>query len=200
MQTIGSYAFYGCNGLTQVVFPDTLQRIENYAFLSCSQLTSVDFGDNSQLTGIGSFTFYACTSLTEITIPSSVTTIGSNAFSSCSQLTSVDFGDNCQLESIGFLAFRYCELLEITIPSSVTSIEIQAFLETGLTTVTIESETIYNSATSSSACGRLLQYATAVRVLADFARDDHEYINLTNYTSVDKKVVIDGKTYWVYTK
>ncbi len=152
MQTIGSYAFYGCNGLTQVVFPDTLQRIENYAF------------------------------------------------SSCSQLTSVDFGDNCQLESIGFLAFRYCELLEITIPSSVTSIEIQAFLETGLTTVTIESETIYNSATSSSACGRLLQYATAVRVLADFARDDHEYINLTNYTSVDKKVVIDGKTYWVYTK
>ena len=137
---------------------------------------------------------------TTVTIPSSVTTIGSNAFSSCSQLTSVDFGDNSQLESIGFLAFRYCELLEITIPSSVTSIEIQAFLETGLTTVTIEGETIYNSATSSSACGRLLQYATAVRVLADFARDDHEYINLTNYTSVDKNVVIDGKTYWVYTK
>ena len=110
------------------------------------------------------------------------------------------FEDGSQLQVIEDFAFLYCSsLTSITIPTSVTSIgETMTFSGcSSLTTVTIESETIYNNATSSTACGYLLSNATTVRVLTDFVSDSHSYINTTKFLYTSDEVVGE-KTYRVY--
>lgn len=60
--SIGSYAFSGRTGLTNITIPDSVTSIVQDAFEGCTGLTS-------------------------ITIPDSVTSIGERAFSDCPTLT-----------------------------------------------------------------------------------------------------------------
>ena len=91
--SIGSYAFYGCSGLTSVTFGagSQLESIGSHAFWRCSGLSSVEIP--AGVTSIGSEAFYDCDGLASVEIPASVTSIGFHAFSRCSGLTSVTFGD-----------------------------------------------------------------------------------------------------------
>ena len=89
VESIGSCAFSGCSGLTELVLPKGVTSIGEYAFSGCSSVTEVTIGSNVE--SIGSFAFRGCSSLTAITIPASVTSIGSSAFYGCSKLTSVTF-------------------------------------------------------------------------------------------------------------
>ena len=85
--SITDYAFYGCSGLTSILFANSETNIGSYAFYGCTGLTSVTIP--SGVTNIGSYAFYNCSNLTSLTIPSSVTTIGNWAFYYCSNMTSV---------------------------------------------------------------------------------------------------------------
>ncbi len=148
--SIGYRAFYGCNSLTNITFPDSVTSIGEDAFYDCSSLTSIVIPDD--VTSIGAYAFYGCRSLkTDIIIPDGVTSIGESAFQDCSSLTSiaipdgvtsigeyafegcsalktVTFGQNSRLPSIGEYAFSVCyNLTSIAIPDSVTSIERSAF-------------------------------------------------------------------------
>ncbi len=158
------------NQVKEYILGDEIQSIGSYAFYNCSGLTSVTIP--SSITSIGERTFYGCSGLTSITIPSSVTSIGSGAFAGCTGLTSIkveagntkyDSRDNCNaiietasntlvagcktttipssVRSIGESAFSGCTgLTSITIPSSVTSIGDYAFsVCTSLTSITIPS-------------------------------------------------------------
>ena len=133
--TIGSYAFYGCSGLTSVTIPNSVTTIGGDAFIFCSGLTSVTIGNS--VTTIGSDAFYGCSGLTSVTIGNSVTTIGSDAFYGCSGLTSVTIPNS--VTSIGNYAFNCCRsLTSVTIGNSVTEIGEWAFYGcSGLTSVTI---------------------------------------------------------------
>ena len=71
--TIGSYAFYGCAGLTNIVLPDSL-------------------------TTIGAVSFYGCPSLSKITIPANVASLGVFAFNNCGALTKMFFEGNAPSE------------------------------------------------------------------------------------------------------
>ena len=85
--SIGNYAFYGCDALTDVTIPGSVIRIEDYAFSDCSALTSVTIPDG--VTYIGSYAFSDCDSLASVTIPGSVTKIGGSVFYDCDALTDI---------------------------------------------------------------------------------------------------------------
>ncbi|MDD6360961.1 MAG: leucine-rich repeat protein [Christensenellaceae bacterium] len=74
--SIGSSAFFSCEGLTNITIPDSV-------------------------TSIGSSAFSFCSDLTRITIPDSVTRIGRSAFYGCSRLTRINFnGTKAQWNAI----------------------------------------------------------------------------------------------------
>ena len=128
------------------------------------------------MTSIGEYAFYGCSSLTSITLPSNLTSIGRYAFSSCSNLT------------------------EITLPSSLIEIGSGAFESCNkLTTVVIESDDIYKAAngTGYDQAGRLLLYATTVKVLKTIDDGSNTYLSSTNGFSVDKE---SDEKYNIYTK
>ncbi len=88
VKSIGSYAFYECEGLVSIAIPDGVISIGDYAFYKCDDLKNVTFG--SGLTTIGSNAFYGCSGITALTVPSSVTNIGNGAFNGCSSLESIE--------------------------------------------------------------------------------------------------------------
>ena len=133
--SIGSSAFYDCDGLTSVTIPNSVTSIGSSAFSGCSGLTSITIPNS--VTSIGYEAFEGCTGLTSITIPNSVTSIGSSAFDGCTGLTSITIPNS--VTSIGYEAFEGCTgLTSIEIPNSVTSIGGSAFGGcTGLTSIII---------------------------------------------------------------
>lgn len=95
---IGSYTFANYNKLTNVIIPNSVEKIENNAFYNCS--------------------------LTSVVIGNGVTSIGKSAFQK-SGLKTVVLGDNVKI--INESAFSGCSLQKIIIPKNVTEIETNAF-------------------------------------------------------------------------
>ena len=68
-----------------MVIPEGVTSIGSYAFSGRTGLTNITIPDS--VTSIGQDAFEGCTGLTSITIPSSVTSIGKKAFIHCPALT-----------------------------------------------------------------------------------------------------------------
>ncbi len=147
---IGEKAFTGCENITRIVLPSTLERIKGSsgiyeiegAFSNCTGLEEIVIPDNvtaigehvfrgcsnlkklilpSELKSIGEDAFFDCQSLEEILIPASVTRIEDGTFFGCTALRRVMIPDG--VLSIGSDAFGECtNLKEIMLPASVTSI------------------------------------------------------------------------------
>ena len=122
--SIGDYAFWYCDSLSEIVIPSSVTSIGDHAFSDCYSLSEIVIP--SSVTSIGDSAFSSCNSLSEIVIPSSVTSIGDSAFSDCYSLSEIVIPSS--VTSIGDNAFYGCDSLsEIVIPSSVTSICDSAF-------------------------------------------------------------------------
>ena len=85
ISNIGSRAFYGCSGLTDLFLPN-VNEIEKFAFADCSSLKTVNI---LSLLGLGSGSFSDCSSLESIILPSNLQKIGDSAFVNCSNLTKI---------------------------------------------------------------------------------------------------------------
>jgi hypothetical protein len=119
-------AFAGCDQITSVVIPGSIERIGSSAFNGCSSLENVKIAEG--VTEIGFAAFSECDSLTEIILPNSVSVIGTSSFAGCWELTKIDFPD--KLEHIGETAFNQCiALTEINLPDSVNYIGVGAFAD-----------------------------------------------------------------------
>ena len=147
--SIGSDAFYGCSGLTEVTIPNSVTEIGSYAFEVCEGLTEVNISDLSAWCKID-FSLYSSnplyyanklklngTEIKDLVIPNDITDIKNYAFSRCYDLTEVTIPNS--VTEIGSYAFDDCYgLTEVTIPNSVTEIGDYAFSDcTGLTSMTI---------------------------------------------------------------
>ena len=163
--------------ITSINLDSRTTEINQYAFYDCASLTSADLSGCTSLTSIEDSAFCNCRGLTSITLPDSLTSIGDDAFEYCVGLTSITLLSS--LTSIGTYAFQYCS---------------------GLTEVIIDSEYVYNKATSTSACGSLFNNSsiTTVKVLSSLDDGTNSYIT-TNFTKGENEV-IGGKSYTVYSK
>ena len=202
LTSIGTGAFISCSGLTSIILPSSLTSIGYMAFDGCSGLTSIILPED--LTSIGDLAFYDCSGLTgELNLGecTSLTSIGNYAFYNCSSLTGeLNLGECTSLTSIEVFAFYMCSGLEsITLPESLTSIGNFAFSGCrGLKEVIIDSEYVYDSATSDTACGYVLFYATTVKVLTSL--DDGTNSHITANFTKGENDVIGEKNYTVYSK
>lgn len=131
VQTISSYAFQDCDGLTgSITIPETVTRIGAYAFSDCNDLVSIEVSELNQnyssldgmlLAGKSElFCVPAGMQRENYVIPSSIVRIFNFAFSNCSGFT----GNLTIPDSVTYLgdgAFYGCSgLTSITIGSHVT--------------------------------------------------------------------------------
>lgn len=86
-KSIGTYAFYNCVSIEEIVIPKYVKEIKSQVFGNCINLKKIDLPNS--LTTIGNRTFYNCTSLEEITIPMFVKSAGENIFENCNNLKKV---------------------------------------------------------------------------------------------------------------
>ncbi len=183
---IGQYAFRNCTSLEAIDIPANVEKIGStttanyigattgFSFAGCTSLKTVNFlGDD--LIAIGSSTFQDATSLTSIDLPGSLQVIGNNSFKNsgitsiaikgdyvgtnlfdgCASLGTVTIADGVTTIPDGM--FRYASALtSVTIPSSVVKVGTNAFLESGLRSVTVLSETITFSSSVFKNCKDLV--------------------------------------------
>ena len=123
IESIGSYAFYGCTSIESVTIGNNVTSIGREAFYYCKSLKNMTIGDGVTSIGISAFSH---TGLESVTISGNVERIENNAFESCSSLTSATIGNT--VKNIGSGVFYECRLLaSVTIGNNVTSIGSEAF-------------------------------------------------------------------------
>ena len=225
---IGSYAFNGCQQLTEVTIPNSVISIGKNAFAGCQSLTSMTIPNS--VTIIDTYAFDDCIGLTSVSIGNSVTTIGSSAFFHCDGLTSIvvasgnmtyDSRDNCNaiietasntlivgcmrtaipgsVTAIGDWAFGGCVgLTSVSIPNSVTSIASGAFYECSA----LQSVSIPNSVKS-------ITYATffgcsslsSVTIPASVTSiDEIAFLSCTSLSSVTIPASVTSIGNWAFEK
>ena len=156
LTTIGEYAFPWCSGLTGITIPGSVKEVGSNAFYGCTGITDVSMGEG--VTSIGYGAFYGCKGMTSVSIPNSITKIDGVAFCECSALKSVIIPES--VTTIGDWAFFECSALKsITIPSSVTSIGENVISGcTSIASVTVESgNKVYDSREN---CNAIIETAT----------------------------------------
>ncbi|MBR6282893.1 MAG: leucine-rich repeat protein [Muribaculaceae bacterium] len=136
---IGEHAFYGCSGLTSVVW--NAKSLNDFSlsgrpFYFCSSIQSFTFGNEVQR--IPSYLCYGMSKLTSVIIPNSVTSIGIDAFSGTEWYNNQTDG----MVYAGLVAYKYKGTMpngtSITVKDGTISIADGCFSGcTGLTSVTI---------------------------------------------------------------
>lgn len=117
--SIGDYAFYDCENVTQVTLPSTLTHLGIDVFYDCQALTAVTIP--SKIKVIPDDTFYGCHALNEVNLPQGLEKIDRAAFMFCESLESLSIPDSAT--QIGESAFYYCRnLTTVNIPKKLTQI------------------------------------------------------------------------------
>lgn len=96
LTSVGDYAFYGFENISQLTIPSTVKTIGNGAFSIWKSLKEVHIPEG--VVSLGGWVFASCTSLEEVTFPSTLTTINYECFLNCPRL------------------------MDVTIPSTLTSL------------------------------------------------------------------------------
>ena len=137
---IAGGAFYGCEKITEVIIPDSVEYIGDWAFHGCNNMVNVTIPDN--LRNFGEGVFLRCKKLAnnkgmvifrgvlhdyvgeeeKIVIPNEVYCIGPEAFVKNATIKTVTIPDN--VKTIKSFAFESCgNLADVYISKSVESIE-----------------------------------------------------------------------------
>ncbi len=115
--------YVNCNSLTNVVIPDSVEKIGAYAFVG-HDFTTIKLPN--QIKEIGQGAFYYCRSLKNIELPDSLEILDRNVFENCESLQSVKLSNS--LKKIEARTFKYCKSLQnIELPDSIEEIGKGAF-------------------------------------------------------------------------
>ncbi len=119
---INDRAFTDCSKLSTIIFPDELLSIGSSAFLGCESLTSMTIPGTVQL---GRYTFAYCSSLENIVLGEGIQSIPDNCFFQCSKLESVTLPNS--LYRLGVQVFQGTGLKRVFIPQNVGDIREMTF-------------------------------------------------------------------------
>jgi exo-beta-1,3-glucanase (GH17 family) len=122
--SIDDSAFYGCESLTTITIPGSVEQIGEYAFERCSNLTNAIFEEG--IKEIPRFAFFNCVKLESVYLPEGLESIGYAAFQFCA-LKEINLPST--LTSVGGYAFQNCDFSSIVIPDGVRIIETGLFTE-----------------------------------------------------------------------
>lgn len=148
--SIGVNAFYRCESLKRISFPDSLKTIKRGAFASCGKLEEIVIPNLESWLGIsfenewsnplfsGPFSsgknrrlIVEGEPINELSIPMSATRINEWAFAGCNSIQSLVIPGG--VSEIGQGAFRNCDnLIFVSIPKSIAKIETEVFAHSGL--------------------------------------------------------------------
>lgn len=168
VNTIGDFAFAGCENLKTITMSNRVKYIKEAAFASCEHLQDLTL--SSLLQSIGKGAFSSCSTFKEIILPNDLKEIGEYAFYNCKNIKSIKIPD--LVRSVGKGTFEFCENLEsislsnivyisencfhgcknlknVDLPETIMSIQRKAFSNCiSLTEINIPNETskIYNNA------------------------------------------------------
>lgn len=123
VSVLGEASIYNTQ-LSEITFPSTLTEIQYYALGNNSKLTSADLSKTA-VSSIGLYAFTDCSSLSSVLLPDSLYEIAGAAFSRCKALNEITLPKN--LGMIGQYAFIDTGLSKITVPDSVSEIGYSAF-------------------------------------------------------------------------
>ena len=181
--SIGSSAFYSCDGLTSVTIPNSVTSIGSSAFSGCSSLRKVLNFSNLNITkgssGYGYVGYYASLVLNNPEfIDNYVFAPNGNTYALYGYMgtdTNLQLPEKYKGENyvIGDYAFSYCSgLTSVTIPNSVTSIGNYAFdYCSGLTSVTIPNSVTSIGKNAFAGCSglTLVTIGNSVTSIGDYA-------------------------------
>lgn len=158
VRTLEDGAFYDCTNLSEVAFESgdeggsLLESVGDYAFYGCDSLKIIDLPDNTKRIGENCFAYSE--KLCVINLPDSVESIGANAFSGT--LIDQNFKIPAGVSTIQKHTFGYCPgLLHLIIPDTVQYIEEGAFKDcNNLRDVYISSASTVIESGAFDSCGR----------------------------------------------
>ncbi len=185
-QSIGDYAFSGdvfniCSDTDMTVAAISSQGMYIYSY-HAPMLANVNL---SNATKLGTYAFAYCRELTDVVLDDAITEIGEYTFAGCVKLASVNL-DN--VASIGQYAFMECGLTEVSIPAA-TMVDKYAFvLNANLTAVTLNAEGVILGEGAFAQCEALtnvnnMHAVTEVGPYA-FAHSGVTYADLSGATSI----------------
>lgn len=135
IEEIEPFAFYYCDLLEEIIFPNTLKSIGASAFANCEKLLEINISEG--ITEIYNSAFQYCFSLEKVYLPDTLTHFrninGDNqyspmngVFSGCTSLKDIRLSNN--LVKINFHDFLNCLSLEkIVLPKNLEEIDAMAF-------------------------------------------------------------------------
>ncbi len=135
IKTLGASAFKGTRLSSFDLNSRNLTKIGNSAFEGTA-LTSIELP--ARVSNIGASAFKGCSLLKSINIPTALTTIGESAFQGCSSLTFASL-DLSKVTSIGQYAFCNTGLTSVSLNSDLTEIPEGLFQNSKLTSIEIPS-------------------------------------------------------------
>ncbi len=164
--------------------------------LKNSMITSINIPStykNQAVISIGNRCFNN-KNITQVTIGEGIAEIGDQAFANCSSLKSIVLPQSTT--KIGSSAFAGTGITTITIPSGVESIGSNAFDNCKITSVVIDSASVYSTLSGDSA-DKLLANAITVKVKKSVVDEgDNEYFNnKANF----RKTEVEGEDYYLFT-
>ncbi len=121
VESLGVKAFYGCQSLTNINIPITINDILEDCFGNCTNLTEINIPAN--VTSIPNRCFMNCIRLTNITGGINVVNIGSDAFNGCIALINLPSFSNVTF--IGNTCFKNCNsLTQLIVPPNITKFNV----------------------------------------------------------------------------
>lgn len=87
IETVGNYAFYGCQQLTSVIIPDNIHVLGAHSFDGCRKIQELNL--THRIIQIGDYAFQGLSLLTEVVVYNSTVSIGKGAFQGCNNIVDI---------------------------------------------------------------------------------------------------------------